>query len=249
MCLIGVAGATLPVAFLHKFGYYRSGMFPVRIRTRVRRTRTRTASDTCTCITCTSMNVFWKIFSFVREFGRVAGHKKKNKKFRQRGNGSGRRPSQSLGSAKTSDRIRGRKPPSAVHRSCTSAFALFFGLAIMDKIGSGVQAVFAPANSAALKAAVGTCAYGTWVCTGGCLGETPDGSCPIFAASNDATGNPYGVIGDWDVSAVTNMRGSKCTLSPSLWPRLPMLCILNIRQLEFHRITILTRFVNFVLCF
>ena len=39
-----------------------------------------------------------------------------------------------------------------------------------------------------------------------CLAETPDGSCPIFAASNDATtGNPYGVMGDWDVSAVTNM--------------------------------------------
>ena len=39
---------------------------------------------------------------------------------------------------------------------------------------------------------------------------------------------------------------SKCTLSPSLWPRLPLLCILNIRQLEFHRITILTRVVVFV---
>jgi surface protein len=39
-----------------------------------------------------------------------------------------------------------------------------------------------------------------------CLAETQDGSCPIFAASNDATtGNPYGVMGDWDMSAVTNM--------------------------------------------
>ena len=32
----------------------------------------------------------------------------------------------------------------------------------------------------------------------------------------------------------------------SLWPRLSLWCILNIRQLEFHRITILTRFVLFV---
>jgi hypothetical protein len=86
-----------------------------------------------------------------------------------------------------------------------------------------VGAVFAPVDRDALKAAVGTCTHGTWVCTGGCLGETVDGSCPTFAASNDATGNPYGVIGGWDVSAVANMGSSKCTLSPSLWPRLLLL--------------------------
>jgi hypothetical protein len=68
-----------------------------------------------------------------------------------------------------------------------------------------VQAAFAPADRAALKAAVGTC-----------LGETADGSCPIFAASNDVTGNPYGVIGAWDVSAVTSMYQSKRALSLSL---------------------------------
>jgi hypothetical protein len=78
-----------------------------------------------------------------------------------------------------------------------------------------VQAVFTPANLAALKAAVGTCTRDmsthpwTWSCTGGCLGETTaDGSCPSFAASSDATGNPYGVIGDWDVSKVVSMHGS-----------------------------------------
>jgi hypothetical protein len=63
-----------------------------------------------------------------------------------------------------------------------------------------VQAAFAPADRAALKAAVGTC-----------LSETADGSCPTFAASNDASGTPYGVIGAWDVSAVTSMQYSKCT--------------------------------------
>jgi hypothetical protein len=60
------------------------------------------------------------------------------------------------------------------------------------------------------------------------LGETTDGSCPIFAASNDATGNRYGVIGDWDVSAVTSMDSSKCTLPLPVCGhgarRLPLCC-------------------------
>jgi hypothetical protein len=101
-------------------------------------------------------------------------------------------------------------------RSCTLRvwFLLVAMLLMVDVVG----AVFAPADRTALKAAVGTC-----------LSETPDGSCPQFAATNATPGNPYGVIGDWDVSAVTSMYDSKCTLSPSLWPRLPLLCILNIQ--------------------
>jgi len=73
-----------------------------------------------------------------------------------------------------------------------------------------VQAVFTPANRVDLKDAVGTCVDtgASFSCTGGCLGETPDGSCPIFAASNDAAGNPRGAIGDWDVSSVMNMHHS-----------------------------------------
>ena len=76
-------------------------------------------------------------------------------------------------------------------------------------------AVFTPVGRAALRAAVGACYISSnhdlgVTCTGGCLGETADGSCPIFAGSNDATGNPYGVIGAWDVSAVTSMSYSKC---------------------------------------
>ena len=69
----------------------------------------------------------------------------------------------------------------------------------------GTQAVFTPANRDALKAAVDTC-----------LSQTPDGSCPSFAATDATPGNPYGVIGAWDVSAVTTMHGSKCTFPPSL---------------------------------
>ena len=69
---------------------------------------------------------------------------------------------------------------------------------------------FIPVDSAALNAAVGTCNW-RGVCSGGCLGETPDGSCPTFAASNDATGNPYGVMGDWDVSKVTSLSQSTST--------------------------------------
>ena len=83
----------------------------------------------------------------------------------------------------------------------------------MDKIGGGVQAAFAPANSTALKAAVGTCSS-SGACTGGCLGETTNGSCPIFAASNDATGNPYGVMGDWTVSQVTSLSQSTFNFQP-----------------------------------
>ena len=59
------------------------------------------------------------------------------------------------------------------------------------------NASFTPADRTALKTAVDAC-----------LSETGDGSCPIFAASNDNTGNPYGVIGTWDVSSVTNMQES-----------------------------------------
>ena len=68
-------------------------------------------------------------------------------------------------------------------------------------------AVFAPADKAALRAAVDTCLQEP---TGD--REKGSGSCPIFAASDATPGNPYGVIGDWDVSAVTSMLQSKCTL-------------------------------------
>ena len=50
-----------------------------------------------------------------------------------------------------------------------------------------------------------------------CLSETGDGSCPTFAASNDATGNPYGVMGDWDVSRVTRMANSTSTSVSTLF--------------------------------
>ena len=59
------------------------------------------------------------------------------------------------------------------------------------------NASFSPAHKEALRTAVNAC-----------LSETGDGSCPIFAASNDSTGNPYGVIGTWDVSSVTSMYQS-----------------------------------------
>ena len=79
-----------------------------------------------------------------------------------------------------------------------------------------VGAVFAPADRAVLKAAVGTCTRTSGVssCTGGCLGETADGSCPTFAASHATPGNPYGVMGDWDVSKVTSMLYSTSTSVP-----------------------------------
>jgi surface protein len=55
-------------------------------------------------------------------------------------------------------------------------------------------------------------------------------------------------LSKWNTSAVTNMWASKC--SPSLSVATPSVVVsLNIRQLEFHRITILTRFVILFLCF
>ena len=92
---------------------------------------------------------------------------------------------------------------------------LFQLLPILGFLVSGVHGVFTPANKAELKAAVGTCTSGytyeganaieVYTCTGGCLGETANGTCPIFAASN-ANGYPYGNISSWDVSKVTNMQ-------------------------------------------
>ena len=125
--------------------------------------------------------------------------------------------------------------------SCTlMVWFLFVATLLMVDV---VGAVFAPVDKAALKAAVGTC-YSSG-CTGGCLGETADGSCPIFAASNvPSNGVPYGVISDWDVSAVTDMSRSKCNLPVSV--ATPSAVVhFNIRQLEFHPITILTRFCYF----
>ena len=64
-------------------------------------------------------------------------------------------------------------------------------------------------------------------------------------------GNFNADLSKWNTGAVTTMLASKCThtLSPSLWPRLPLLWFLNIRQLEIHRITLLTRFLLFlILC-
>ena len=56
-------------------------------------------------------------------------------------------------------------------------------------------------------------------------------------------------VSKWNTGAVTDMSSSKCTctLFPFLWPHLPLLYLLSIRQLEFHyRITLLTRSVIFV---
>jgi len=42
-------------------------------------------------------------------------------------------------------------------------------------------------------------------------------------------------VSKWNTGAVTSMERSKCTLSPSLWPRLPLLCVLNIDDSRFVR--------------
>ena len=63
-------------------------------------------------------------------------------------------------------------------------------------------------------------------------------------------------VSNWNTGAVTNMFGSKCTLSLPLCGHASavVLCfvsihvlVLHVQQPEFYRITILTRFVLFVL--
>mgnify|MGYP006076334179 CR=1 FL=1 len=99
-------------------------------------------------------------------------------------------------------------------------------------------AVFTPADSAALKAAVGTCSW-NGVCTGGCLGETGDGSCPTLAGTVwDGDSDTYGVMGDWDVSQVTSLDQS--TSCPH-----PLVSV--VLSLEFHSLPLLLflRFLDF----
>ena len=52
-------------------------------------------------------------------------------------------------------------------------------------------------------------------------------------------------VSTWNTGVVTNMVQSKCTRSPSLWPRrLPLCCVVeDIRHLEFRWVTRLTRVV------
>jgi hypothetical protein len=107
-------------------------------------------------------------------------------------------------------------------RSCT--FLVLFLLAATLLMVDVVRAVFTPADTNALKNAVGTCTgqgwnypmkkYDYYSCTGGCMGENPTGYCPTFAASLDATGNPYGLMDDWDVSKLTDMSAGTCPSVP-----------------------------------
>ena len=76
-------------------------------------------------------------------------------------------------------------PHSFLYRVCsfTLILVVFFAL-------RSVEAVFTPVDRGALKSAVGAC-----------LAETNDGSCPIYAVTNSK-----GVMGDWDVSKITDMN-------------------------------------------
>ena len=97
-----------------------------------------------------------------------------------------------------------------------------------------VSAVFAPADRTALRAAVQSCLSETTV-------ETGDGSCPTFAASNDATGNPYGVMGDWDVSKVTSLERSTST-PPSCF----CCCFFHLNSVHSLPLLFFLRFLDFI---
>ena len=214
----GCGVAIIPGFVLHlfsrhgvcKYSYY-SG---VRIRPCVRRPRVaRTGA-----FTFADLKDYFCSF----EFSLVGEMIKKIGLVWKRGSGSAghtymyRRSSKKPSRARTSAGIRGRGQRSAARRAraCTSSSVLVLVVLALSCVIGGVQAAFTPADSAALQAAVGTCTVNhntypyTYPCTGGCLGENATGSCPIFSASNDATGNPYGVMGDWDVSRVSSMKYS-----------------------------------------
>ena len=84
-------------------------------------------------------------------------------------------------------------------RSCT--FLVWFLLAATVLMVDVVQAVFTPADKAALKTAVNSC-VGTYSNSG-------DGS--ACASSS------YGAIGEWDVSKVTSMHSSTSTSVSTLF--------------------------------
>jgi hypothetical protein len=122
-----------------------------------------------------------------------------------RGSGSAgrscRRSSNKPGRARTSKKVgRGQRSAARHARACTSSSVLVLVVLALSCVIGGVQAAFTPADNAAFNSAKSSC-----------LSETGDGSCSTFAASNDATGNPYGVIGDWDMSKVTSLAHSTST--------------------------------------
>jgi hypothetical protein len=177
-----------------KYSYY-SG---VRLRPCVRRPRVaRTGAFTFAGL---------KVYFCSLECGLVGEMIKKIGLVWKRGSGSAgrscRRSSKKPGRARTSKKFgRGQRSAARRARACTSSSVLVLVVLALSCVIGGVQAVFTPADNAAFTSAKSSC-----------LSETGDGSCPIFAASNvTATGNPYGVMGDWDMSKVTSLSGSTST--------------------------------------
>ena len=88
-----------------------------------------------------------------------------------------------------------------------STFVVVFFLMLLFLVDT-VEAVFTPSGTDgertnALLDAIGSNGDG-------CLTETPDGSCPLFANRDVPIGHgsgKYGAIGTWDVSGVTDMQG------------------------------------------
>jgi surface protein len=55
-------------------------------------------------------------------------------------------------------------------------------------------------------------------------------------------------VSKWNTGTVTDMSYSKCTLSPSLWPRRLPFCGVYLRQLEVCRVTSLSHVFVVVVC-
>ena len=78
------------------------------------------------------------------------------------------------------------------HEHHTNAWNLFRSVIFLLLLS--IVRSFTPVDRSALK----------MTAVDACILEIGDGS-PTFAASNDATGSPYGALSNWDVSKIVNM--------------------------------------------
>ena len=82
---------------------------------------------------------------------------------------------------------------------------------VYSVLGLSANAAFAPENSNELRSALSKC-----------VKQSPTGACPLFEASDDGTGKPYGPVSAWDISKVTSLSGIFASFSSGSYGDAPM---------------------------
>ena len=82
---------------------------------------------------------------------------------------------------------------------------------VYSVLGLSANAAFAPENSGELRSALSKC-----------VKQSPTGACPLFEASDDGTGKPYGPVSAWDISKVTSLSGIFASFSSGSYGDAPM---------------------------